>query len=169
MQGVCDDQKLFTDVDAGEPGSIHDARLFRNSDLYRRIHDGDIEFPNDSHLIGDLAYKLSPRLMVGFKNIGPLTAAQVNYNIKLAQIRVIIENAFALLKCRFRRLKFMEPVKLDLISLLIVSCCILHNVCLLAGDIPDDIDIREQLEADRLFQGIAEPEENDLDYVAAAR
>ncbi|KAB0793030.1 hypothetical protein PPYR_12650 [Photinus pyralis] len=127
LQGVCDHQKLFTDVYAGEPGSIHDLRLFRKSDLCQRITTGEVTFPNDTHLVGDLAYSLSRYLIVGFKNIGVLTARQKNFNYKLSQCRVVMENAFGYLKGRFRRLKSLETVRLDLISLLIVSGCILHR------------------------------------------
>lgn len=139
LQAVCDHQKLFIDVYAGEPGSMHDMRLYRRSDLYQRIANSTVLFPNDSHLIGDLAYKLSSKLLVGFKNIGPLTDRQKNFNKKLSQNRVLIENAFAYLKGRFRRLKFMETVRLDLIVLLVVSACIMHNICILQGDLPEEI------------------------------
>lgn len=139
LQGVCDNQKLFLDVYAGEAGSIHDMRLFRKSDLYQRISNLSVEFPNDSHIIGDLAYKLTETLLVGFKNIGGLTNRQKNFNKKLSQCRIVIEHAFAYLKGRFRRLKYLETVKLDLIALLIVSECILHNICIFNGDLPEEI------------------------------
>jgi hypothetical protein len=58
---------------------------------------------------------------------------------------VTIEIAFALLKGRFRRLKMLETVRLDFISLLIVSGCILHNICILKGDLLEDIiNIQEE-------------------------
>lgn len=60
LQGVCDNRKLFTHVYAGEPGSIHDSRLFEKSDLFNGIQTGEFTFPNDSHILGDLAYKLWP-------------------------------------------------------------------------------------------------------------
>ncbi|KAJ8912410.1 hypothetical protein NQ315_013476 [Exocentrus adspersus] len=122
-------------VYAGEPGSIHDARLFTKSDISIRIRSGEVQFPNDSHLIGDLAYRLSTKLIVGFKDNGHLTDPQKNFNRKLSQVRVAIENAFGILKARFRRLKMLETKRLDLISLLIVSACILHNICLTNNDL----------------------------------
>ncbi|XP_031359497.1 putative nuclease HARBI1 [Photinus pyralis] len=140
LQGVCDHSKVFLDVYAGEPGSMHDMRMFRKSDLYYRIINNEIEFPQDSHLIGDLAYKLSTTLMVGFKNLGGLTNAhQMNFNYKLSRCRVDIENAFGYLKGRFRRLKYMETIRLDLMSLLIVSSCILNNLCIFNNDLPESI------------------------------
>lgn len=145
-------------------------RLFRKSDLFNRINNLSVEFPNDSHIIGDLAYKLSEKLIVGFKNIGGLTNRQKNFNKKLSQCRVVIENAFAYLKGRFRRLKYLETVKLDLISLLIVSGCILHNICILNGDLPEEIvnnmDI-EQIRNQNPENNAEAPEENQ--NIAAIR
>lgn len=37
LQAVCNDQMLFTDAYVGWPGSVHDARVFNNSDLLRGI------------------------------------------------------------------------------------------------------------------------------------
>ncbi|XP_011052078.1 PREDICTED: uncharacterized protein LOC105144709 [Acromyrmex echinatior] len=73
----------------GEPGSIHDMRLFRKSNLYERIKNTSIDFLEDSHL--DLAYKLSPHLLIGFKNIGTLTNREKNFNMKLSQCRDLPE------------------------------------------------------------------------------
>lgn len=150
IQGVCNNKKLFIDIYAGEPGSLHDANLFAKSDLAERIRNNSITFPNDSHLVGDLAYRLSTKLMVGFKDFGNMNQREKNFNKRLNKCRVDIENSFALLKGRFRRLKFMETVKLDLIPLFIVSAAILHNVCMLNDDLPDDlINIHEEIEEER--------------------
>lgn len=77
--------------------------------------------------------------MVGFKDNGHLTPHQRRFNIILSKKRVVIENAFALLKGRYRRLKFIETVRMDLISLLIITDCILHNICIFNGDMFEDI------------------------------
>lgn len=55
LQGICDSNKLFLDIYASEPGCIHDHRLFTKSSIYRQIREGTIHFPNDCHLIGELA------------------------------------------------------------------------------------------------------------------
>nr|XP_015839703.1 PREDICTED: uncharacterized protein LOC107398797 [Tribolium castaneum] len=97
---------LFLDCYAGEAGSVHDATVFRRSDIMRRIP--NINFPNESHLFGDAAYPLLPHLMFPYKNNGHLTDRQINYNTKLSKTRVVVEKAYALLKGRFRRLKLVE-------------------------------------------------------------
>lgn len=37
MQGICDERKKFIDVFIGYPGSVHDARVYQNSDIYRKL------------------------------------------------------------------------------------------------------------------------------------
>jgi hypothetical protein len=134
-------------VYAGEAGSIHDYTLYKRSDLYSGMRNGKIIFYDNNHLIGDLAYKLETNLLVGFKNNGNITLREKNFNYILNKSRVTIENCFALLKGRFRRLKMLETVRLDLIPLLIVTGCILHNICILRGDLLEHIiNIEEELQ-----------------------
>ena len=70
----------------GYPGSVHDARVFRRSELYRRIIAGDIRGGGGEtrvinhvnvrpYLVGDTAYPLSPFLVTAFQG-GRLTPAQ---------------------------------------------------------------------------------------------
>ncbi|KAK5648377.1 hypothetical protein RI129_003269 [Pyrocoelia pectoralis] len=138
LQGVCNEKKLFLDTYAGEPGPLHDYNLYQKFDLAERITTRSVTFYNNGYLIGDLAYKLSI-IIAGFKNFGNITRREVNFNKKLNLCRVEIENAFALLKGRFRRLKFMETVRLDFISLFIITSTILHHVFILNDDLPHDI------------------------------
>lgn len=85
-------------------GCTHDQRMFTKSDIYRQIRNNEVHFPEDSHLIGDLEYKLSKHLIIGFKNDGHLTRDQIKFNKLIIQNRIIIENTFGLLKGRWRRL-----------------------------------------------------------------
>ncbi|KAB0801865.1 hypothetical protein PPYR_04051 [Photinus pyralis] len=150
VQGVCNHKRMFIDLYAGEPGSLHDSNLFSKSDLCERIENGTVQFYNNSHLVGDLAYKLSTSLIVGFKNLGNLTEMQINFNKKLNANRVEIENAFAFLKGRFRRLKYVETVRLDFVSLFTVTAAVLHNACIMNGDLPNQyVNLDEELEEER--------------------
>ncbi|KAK5639368.1 hypothetical protein RI129_011860 [Pyrocoelia pectoralis] len=45
------------------PGSVHDAALFKQSDLYNKITTGDIDL-GEFYIIGDKAYPLQTYLMV---------------------------------------------------------------------------------------------------------
>lgn len=59
------------------------------------------------------------------------------FNRVISQKRQVIERAFALLKGRFRRLKFLDMSRLDLIPFFIMAAYVLHNICL--EGIDDDI------------------------------
>jgi hypothetical protein len=73
-----------------------------------------------------------------FRDNGRLTATQRDFNHIHSSTRIIVENAFALLKGRFRKLKYVSMNSVDEIPSVVLSCCVLHNICIL-GD--DDSDI----------------------------
>lgn len=98
----------FIDVFTGICASIHDARVWRLSDIKNMIgHDSGRYFPQHSHLLGDSAYPISYYMFTPYRDNGYLNNVQHNYNTKLAKIRVIIEKTFGLLKGRFRKLKYV--------------------------------------------------------------
>ncbi|XP_011859114.1 PREDICTED: putative nuclease HARBI1 [Vollenhovia emeryi] len=114
LQAVCDSQLNFTDCFAGFAGSVGDLRVFRNSDLY---------YWRQS--IPCLTWCIPP-----FRNFGNLTRAQDKFNQVLSKMRQVIERAFALLKGRWRRLKYLDMNRDEMIPFTIIACCVLHNICL---------------------------------------
>lgn len=78
LQVVCDSRGLFTHCYAGEVGSVHDARVFRNSPVIGFLERPEVYFPNNSHIIGDVAYAIHPHVMVPFRDNGHLTNRQKN-------------------------------------------------------------------------------------------
>ena len=59
LQAVCDHRMRFTDCYVGWPGSVHDSRVFTNSDICLMIEQNPIDFcPNSSYLLGYAAYPL---------------------------------------------------------------------------------------------------------------
>ena len=166
LQAVCTSDMRFTDCYAGEVGSVHDATVLKRSDLYARMATDSGLFPADSHIIGDAAYPLMKNLMVPYKDTGSLTARQQRYNLSLSSSRCVIERAFALLKGRFRRLKFLDMSRIDLIPKVIVACCVLHNVCLANTDLLDDTaDVDESDDGGQH----ADTETESTDITAASR
>ncbi|XP_018371529.1 PREDICTED: LOW QUALITY PROTEIN: uncharacterized protein LOC108766619 [Trachymyrmex cornetzi] len=135
LQAICDHELLFTHCLAGHVGSVHDQRVFRLSEVSDYLED-ETKFSNDSHLVGDAAYTLHEHLMTPFRDNGHLTDRQKNYNFCHSSARIKIEQAFALLKGRFRSLlTVLDMQRTDLIPEFIIACCILHNICLLQNDI----------------------------------
>jgi len=52
------------------PGRMHDARVFKQSELFARLNNAENPLlPFNMHLIGDSAYPLMPNLMTPFRDI----------------------------------------------------------------------------------------------------
>ncbi|KAJ8913982.1 hypothetical protein NQ315_008974 [Exocentrus adspersus] len=115
-------------------GSVHDQRVFRLSEVYGYLGDAE-KFPEDSHLIGDSAYKLHENLLVPYRDNGHLTERQRNYNFCHSSARMAIERSFGTLKGRFCSLLTVLPMrKIDSIPAHIIACLVLHNICSFRGD-----------------------------------
>lgn len=126
---------MITYCYAGQPGSLHDQRVFRLSHMPEFILD-DRKFPGDTHIIGDAAYELGNRLMAPFRDNGHLTERQVNFNKCLSSSRMAVERCFGLLKGRMRSLLDTLPMaRIDLMAEYIVACCVVHNICTMRGDV----------------------------------
>ncbi|KMQ86288.1 nuclease harbi1 [Lasius niger] len=65
---------------------------------------------------------------------GQLTNAQKKFNYEISAKRSVIERAFALLKGRFRRLKYLDMNVDEMIPYVIIACTVLHNICLKGVD-----------------------------------
>lgn len=65
---------------------------------------------------------------------------QKRFNQSHSETRQVIERAFALLKGRFRRLKYLHMNRVNVIPKTILACCVLHNICLnkMDEEIDDD-------------------------------
>ncbi|GAB6021507.1 hypothetical protein CHUAL_014132 [Chamberlinius hualienensis] len=144
LQAVCDSRMLFTDCYIGERGSVHNACVFKRSDLSEQMkHKAHIMFPNNSHIIGDAAYPLMENLMVPFKNTAALSDQEIHYNKVISSTRSIIKCAFSLLKRRLRKLCLLEMTDIKQMPIVIFACCIIHNLCILQGDDPSDLSADE--------------------------
>lgn len=85
-------------------------------------------------LAGDSAYPLSAWLMKPFKQTPTLTESQLRFNCALSQARVVIEQAFGILKGRWRCLYKPLEEKTSRVPTTIMACCALHNICIDVGD-----------------------------------
>lgn len=165
---------LFTHCYAGEVGSVHDATVLKRSEIWEYLSKDEM-FPEDSHLLGDKAYPLLPTLITPYKDNGHLTKEQKHFNYVHSTCRSVIERSFALLKNRFRILKYMDIRNISWGVKYVIACCILHNVCILKDDIfginfedEQDDDLHQDLvevagtEGDRQIYARAVKKRNDL-------
>ncbi|XP_061166373.1 putative nuclease HARBI1 [Saccostrea echinata] len=155
LQAVCKEDMMFTHVFTGFPGSCHDARVLRNSDLWEN---GLQMIPNIYHIIADAAYPLRIWLLTPYRDNGHLTHEQRRYNNYLSSNRMVIERAFALLKGRFRRLRFLETQKIEYAVKIIMTSCVLHNVCIFNHDEVDDFIQQDVIAANYNVPGIQDCE-----------
>lgn len=115
----------------GWPGSVHDARVFRNLDLW----ENGSNWCDGRHIIADLAYPLQEWVLTPYRRVGMLNREQNNYNKVQNCTRVVIERAFGLLKGILKRLQHVNVLYLKHVCDIIMACCVLHNICISEGDI----------------------------------
>lgn len=134
LQCVCREDMRFTHCFAGWPGSCHDSRVLKNTDLFQNAQ----HLCQGGHLIGDGGFPLKEWLMTPFRDNGHLTDRQKHYNYCLSSTRQVIERSFGLLKGRFRRLQNIDVCTVQAAVEVCISGCILHNICILQADELDD-------------------------------
>uniref|UniRef100_A0A8C5DII3 Putative nuclease HARBI1 n=1 Tax=Gouania willdenowi TaxID=441366 RepID=A0A8C5DII3_GOUWI len=95
IQLVGDADLLITNCVVKWPGSVHDARILRESALYRKLQTNR----PDGIILGDSAYPLLPWLMTPF--LAPNTPEQAHFNTAHSKTRCAIERLHGVLKRRF--------------------------------------------------------------------
>ncbi|XP_030762186.1 putative nuclease HARBI1 [Sitophilus oryzae] len=95
VQATCKSVEMFTSTDVSWPGSVHDARIWRNCDIRLTMQ----HIPG-AVLLGDDGYGLERWLITPFRN--PNNALERAYNRLLKKERVIIERCLGQLKRRFK-------------------------------------------------------------------
>uniref|UniRef100_A0A8C3HLG3 Nuclease HARBI1 n=1 Tax=Chrysemys picta bellii TaxID=8478 RepID=A0A8C3HLG3_CHRPI len=141
LQALVYHKGRFTNINVGWPGKVHDARIFRNSDLFQKLQEGtffpdqkitvgDVEMP--IVILGDPAYPLMPWLMKPYA--GSLDSSQDLFNYRLSKCRMVVECAFGHLKARWRSLLTRMDLSETNIPIVITACCALHNICKSKGE-----------------------------------
>lgn len=152
VQGVVDGRGKFIDAVVGFPGSAHDARVLRNSDIYVEAEAGAIlQEPRINiggreirpYLVGDSAYPQAPWLIKPFPEATRVNE-EITFNKELSTARVVVERAFGILKSRWRVLSKRLDSNLKFTIKTTIACIVLHNICLeLNDDWDDDGDNRD--------------------------
>ena len=131
LQAICDANKKFIDVCTGTPRRMHDVRVYAYSKISKNLQQ---IYEGKYHILGDGAYEIREWLLTPFRNYENLPNQRKKYNDKFCATRVVIENAFGILKQRFLQLLRVELADVDRITKFVISCCVLHNICLDGDD-----------------------------------
>ena len=178
LQGICDHRSLFRSVQAGWCGSVHDSRAFRASTVGQNILAGTVFggltscLPDGTKLpmavLVDSAYPKATCTIKPNIDGGTLTDPQLWYDYVQSVQRQPIERAFGRLKGRWRTLLLRAYHKLEYVALVIIACCVLHNICEQRAELFDEgLAVHEDAE-DVVDSTVAAPDAS-ASQVAAQR
>ncbi|CAF2119842.1 unnamed protein product [Rotaria magnacalcarata] len=135
----------FTYINVGAPGRCNDASVYSQSNLsdviknsiyedhYMTVNNTKIQ----SHLIADSAFALDQTLLKPFPDRIDMPRQHRMFNYRLSRCRSTVERAFGMMKNRFRILHKKMEFNLDNTINIIKTAVIMHNICILHGDVED--------------------------------
>ncbi|GBG43311.1 hypothetical protein CBR_g84574 [Chara braunii] len=143
-QVVVDSELKILDFCYGFPGTVGDARVLKNTSLYRRALKGSLflDDPQDpfrgerpfipgvpnGYLLGDGGYPNLPWLVISYGRQPVVTRAMQQFDALHKIVRSCVERFFGVFKMRFQF--FYRPHITDIRRerLEFLACCILHNL-----------------------------------------
>ena len=133
IQAVADRTYCFIDVSTKWSGCEHDAQVFSNSSINKKLRNGSIprcekvivqnETPVPVCLLGYPTCPLLPFLMKEFAN-GEKNQSEQFYGFRLSSARMVIECPFGRLKARFCCFRRDMDINLNDLTHAIHACCI---------------------------------------------
>ena len=154
VQAVCDSKGIFMDVECVWPGSVHDSKVFANSNINKKLRNGSLPGTFQSvldgcgkignYIIGDPAYPMTPFCIKEYQTCS--NNSEVIFNSMLRSARNPIECAFGRLKARWAVLTRKLDFKLESIPTIIYATFVLHNFCEKNRIIIDTESVNAQVE-----------------------
>ena len=91
----------------------------------------------ENTLLGDSAYigQAFPFIVTPKRDNGALTEGDLLQNSRVSRGRVIVEQAFGRMKCKWRRLRDLQNTRVDTIVMVVMAACFLHNMCISVHEI----------------------------------
>ncbi|XP_055341030.1 uncharacterized protein LOC129590073 [Paramacrobiotus metropolitanus] len=106
----------------GFAGRVHDATVYKNSGVSQWL-------PPSATLLGDSAYPFSQQLITPFRDDGTLDRSKKHYNGMISCKRSCVERTFGQLKGRWTIMFHIPYRDMNTVNLVILVCCLLHNIC----------------------------------------
>ena len=138
LQVICDADLTIVNCVVKWPGSVHDARILRESALYA---DSESQRkPLSGFILGDSSYMLRDWLLTPIVN--PVSAKDHRYNAALCGTRCTVERCIGVLKRRWHCLHTELRVSPQKACKMITACVVLHNRAMklnhpVPADLPD--------------------------------
>ncbi|KAK0144350.1 putative nuclease HARBI1 [Merluccius polli] len=120
VQIICDAAYIISNVEAKWPGPVHDARIYRESNLSNRLQRGAFD-----GLLGDRGYPCEPRLLTPYPD--PEPGPQQNFHAGSLQDKSPGGDDHR--PC-LRHLRVTPERACDII----VACVVLHNIATIRGE-----------------------------------
>ncbi|KAL7637993.1 UNVERIFIED_CONTAM: hypothetical protein RMT77_011606 [Armadillidium vulgare] len=128
----------FIFVDCGCQGRLGDSAVYRNTELFKKVENGELNLPRDEVLkernkcvpyvfVGDDAFALSNQILKPYPGTHAKGTKERIFNYRLSRARRVVENAFGILASVFRVLRkpmLLQPQKASLVTM---TCVVLHN------------------------------------------
>ena len=139
--GLVDGRGRFIWASCGQPGNCRDSALLQSTSLWESMYDichlkstmlGDVLVP--SLILGDGAFPFRTYMMKRFSQSN-LNIEQKTFNKKLSSAKMSVENAFGMLKARFRVLSRKCESYPENVKYKCLACVVLHNILLERGEI----------------------------------
>lgn len=138
LQAIADANYKFTVIDVGAYGRESDGGVFRNSVLFEKLQNKELNIPEDVELpgtntklpfifVGDEAYPLLTHLL------RPYPRNQLDYdnrvfNYRLSRARRLVECSFGILVSKWRILNKSIETNVDFAIIITKVACLLHNI-----------------------------------------
>lgn len=146
MQAICDATGRFLDIFVGFPGSVHNARVLRNSPVFSQA----LYPPAGFFLLADSGYPCleNPITIITPYKLPLQGRVQECYNLHHSKTLSVVEHAFGMMKARWRATLFKAMEVSPTFAPDVVACCaFLHNLCLRTNDaleMEEDINEHEE-------------------------
>ena len=148
---ICDHKKRFIFADSRWPGSTCDTGAVARSRFLTNLfvqRDPDL-FPQPYMILADGGFH--KRACFVAPDLPAHNRLEITFNTSISRARCVVENAFGLLKMKWRRLhQHSIAENTNIIPRLVLCACVLHNICIDAGDVNAEEDAAIRNEEERL-------------------
>lgn len=138
LLAVCDSEYRYIYINVGSCGTDSDSNIFKNSTLFTKLQNGEINlppprsFPNTNDvplpyvIIGDAAFGISNNVMRPYARTN-MTHKKKIFNYRISRARRYIECTFGIMSNKFRIFHRPLNTALPLTIKIVKASCVLHN------------------------------------------